>query len=129
MEVESTKIHFVIFPILHTNYSAVVNRKQNMSLLSLNKLFKCLEWTLFLGIGAISVLFIFHGEEIEQFRSKATGFKLKELPITERPAITICPYSETEKYEYNIDFSIAIGYTILKLGKLGIIKNSIIIGM
>ena len=100
-----------------------------MSFLSLNKLFKSLEWILFLGIGAISVLFIFHGEEIEQFRSKATSFQIKEFPITQRPALTICPYSETEKYEYNIDFSIVIGYTILKLGKLGIIKNSIIIGM
>ena len=93
-----------------------------MSLLSLNKLFKCLEWILFLGIGTISVLFIFHGEEIEQFRSKATGFKLRELPIIQRPAITICPYSETEKYEYNIQFNIIIGYTILKLGKSGLIK-------
>ena len=94
-----------------------------MSLLPLKKLFKCLEWILFLGIGVISVLFIFHGEEIEQFRSKATGFKLKELPITQRPAITICPYSETEKYEYNIQFIIKIGYTILKLGKSSLIKK------
>ena len=93
-----------------------------MSLLSLNTLFKSLEWILFLGIGAISVLFIFHGEEIEQFRSKATSFQLKELRITQRPAITICPYSETEKYEYNIEFNITLGYTILKLGKFGIIR-------
>ena len=95
-----------------------------MSLLSLKKLFKFLEWTLFLGIGAISVLFIFHGEEIEQFRSKATGFKLKELPITQRPAITICPYSETEKYEYDTQFNIIIGHTILKLGKSDLILNN-----
>ena len=93
-----------------------------MPLLSLHILFKSLQWILFLGIGAISVLFIFHGEEIEQFRSKATSFQIKEFPIIKRPAITICPYSETKKYEYNIEFNIILGYTILKLGKLCIIK-------
>ena len=88
---------------------------------------KVAEWLFYVGIGSIAILFIDNGGDIEQFQSKATNFKIKQVPYTKRPIITVCPghwsessdlYNEFEfyYYKYSTDFNISIGSTIANIG-------------
>ena len=65
---------------------------------------KVAEWLFYFGIGSIAILFLYNGKDIEQFRNKATNFKIKQVPHTKRPVITICPghsfTSEDPMYKY-----------------------------
>ena len=74
-----------------------------------------IEWLLYIGIGGIAILFIYKGGAIEQYDTKATNFKDKEIPVTKRPAITICPKLSSH-YKYGRDFNISIGSIIAKFG-------------
>ena len=85
------------------------------------------EWLFYIGIGSIAILFIDNGGDIEQFQSKATNFKIKQVPYTKRPIITVCPghwsessdlYNEFEfyYYKYSTDFNISIGSIIANIG-------------
>ena len=89
-------------------------------IISITKVVECL---LYLGIGAIAILFIYKGGDIEQYQSKATNFKIKEMSYTKKPVITICPSHWFEgtpyfvrSYKYGIDFNISIGSIIADLG-------------
>ena len=84
---------------------------------------KVAEWLFYFGIGSIAILFLYNGKDIEQFRNKATNFKIKQVPHTKRPVITICPgHSFTSEdpmykyYKYSTDFNISIGSIIANIG-------------
>ena len=70
---------------------------------------------LYLVIGAIAILFIIKGGAIDQYENKATNFKKKEIPVSQRPVVTICPKLPA-RYKYGIDFNISIGRIVAKLG-------------
>ena len=67
-----------------------------------------IKWLLYLISGSIAILFIIEGGAIDQYESKATNFKRKEIPTIQRPVITICP-NLNSNYKYGIDFNISIG--------------------
>ena len=83
---------------------------------------KFVEWLFFVGCGSIAILFLYKGGDIEQFQSKATNFKMKQVTYTERPVIPVCPEhwlvnaAEAPDYKYSSDFNISIGSIIAKLG-------------
>ena len=83
---------------------------------------KVAEWLFYIGIGSIAILFVYKGGDIEQFQSKATNFKIKQVPYTKRPVITLCPRHwpgilyKKRNYKYSIDFNISIGSLIANLG-------------
>ena len=102
-----------------------INLKKNMKKHNLNWFTKVAEWLFYFGIGSIAILFVYKGGDIEQFQSKATNFKIKQVPYTKRPVITVCPghwpdipYYADEKYryKYSSDFNISIGSIIANLG-------------
>ena len=66
--------------------------------------------------GSIAILFIIKGGAIHQYENKATTFKRKEIPVSQRPVVTICP-NLNSSYKYGIDFNISIGSIVAKLGK------------
>ena len=70
---------------------------------------------LYLISGLIAILFIIKGGTIHQYESKATNFKRKEIPVIQRPVVTICPKLNSS-YKYGIDFNISIGSIVAKLG-------------
>ena len=75
-----------------------------------------LKWLLYLVIGSIAIFFIHKGEAIDQYKSYATNFKKKEIPVSERPVVTICPVGIPRKYKYGVDFNITVGRIVAKLG-------------
>ena len=74
-----------------------------------------LQWLLYLFSGSIAILFIIKGGAINQYRTYATNFKKKEIPVSQRPVVTICPEGR-RKYNYGVDFNISIGSIVAKLG-------------
>ena len=74
-----------------------------------------IQWILYLGRGSIAILFIIKGGAIDQYESKATNFKTKEMPVSQRPVVTICPKLPS-RYKYGIDFNISIGSIVAQLG-------------
>ena len=74
-----------------------------------------IKWFLYLMSASIAILFIIKGEAIEQYRSKATTFKRKEIPVSKRPVVTICPKLPA-RYKYGMDFNISIGSILANLG-------------
>ena len=81
-----------------------------------NWLIKVAEWLFYIGIGSIAILFVYKGGDIEQFQSKATNFKIKQVPYTKRPVITVCPWHQSVSYKYSSDFNISIGSLRANLG-------------
>ena len=76
-----------------------------------------LKWLLYLVIGSIAIFFIHKGEAIDQYKSYATNFKKKEVSVSQRPVVTICPVGIPGKYKYGVDFNITVGRIVAKLGK------------
>ena len=74
-----------------------------------------IKWLLYLISGSIAILFIIEGGAIDQYESKATNFKRKEIPVIQRPVVTICP-NLNSNYKYGIDFNISIGSILANLG-------------
>ena len=74
-----------------------------------------LQWLLYLASGSIAILFVIKGGTIHQYKSKATNFKKKEMPVSQRPVVTICP-NLNSNYKYGIDFNISIGSILANLG-------------
>ena len=70
---------------------------------------------LYLISGLIAILFIIKGGTIHQYESKATNFKRKEIPVIQRPVVTICPKLNSI-YKYGMDFNISIGSILANLG-------------
>ena len=53
----------------------------------------------------------------DQYQSKDSSFKVYEEPITDFPALTICPGLYSSNYSYDFDFTIYYDDTKLKLGE------------
>ena len=70
---------------------------------------------LYLISGLIAILFIIKGGTIHQYESKATNFKRKEIPVIQRPVVTICPKLNSI-YKFGMDFNISIGSIVANLG-------------
>ena len=70
---------------------------------------------LYLISGSIAILFIIEGGAIDQYVNKATNYKRKEIPVSQRPVVTICPKLNSS-YKYGTDFNISIGSIVAKLG-------------
>ena len=74
------------------------------------------QWILYLVIGAIAIIFIIKGGAIDQYKNKATFFMTKEIPVSQRPVVTICPKLNSI-YKYGMDFNISIGSIVATLGR------------
>ena len=70
---------------------------------------------LYLISGLIAILVIIKGGTIHQYESKATNFKRKEIPVIQRPVVTICPKLNSI-YKFGMDFNISIGSILANLG-------------
>ena len=75
-----------------------------------SKYFKFIEWILFVGLCALSGVFM--GGVLDKFFSRKTSFTQSEEPIKELPVLMICftkPESRKTDYEYDKDFTIEYG--------------------
>ena len=73
------------------------------------------QWILYLVIGAVAIIFIIKGGAIDQYKNKATFFMTKEIPVSQRPVVTICPKLNSI-YKYGMDFNISIRSIVATLG-------------
>ena len=88
-----------------------------MLIVTQDRLFKGVEWILFLCLCFVSVFFM--REVFEKYISNKSSFIQYGEPITEHPTITICFDSSKEFFFYEIgtDFNITIKNNDLNLGE------------
>ena len=76
-----------------------------MKLYNPDNFFQLIERIIFIGLSIASVLI---GREVlSKFQSLDSSFKTTEIPITNKPAITICLPYQFQNFTYGTDFNIS----------------------